>query len=877
MWRALLRLYPSEFQDEYGADMVATLEHAYLHETGSARLRFAASATTDLVRTAIQEHRHLMIRDITQSFRRMLGQPAVATVAVLSLALGIGAGTTMFSVLYSAILRPLNYPDADRRVALFTTGRQNKAIRNLMTSSDFIDWRAASRTLDQWHLTAFSHATTAIVDAVPERVRVASATPGLMQALGAQPLLGRFPGADDPNAWVISEGYWHRRFGASTTALGKKIRVGNEVRTIAAVVPNSFELFEEPGNVDFWSRIDLSPGSDWVGRTIPWLMAIAHLKPGVTLSQAQAEMDSLAAGLAKAYPETNRERGVHLTPIMEARNGNLSEFLLPLFGAVSLVLLIACSNVANLLLARSVTRRREVSVRAALGASRKRLMREFFIDGLVLSVPGVLCGILIAYGGIALFQSLAPEGWPGRNSTSLNVPVLLFTAVAGLISGIGASILPAIHGSRVDLTEALKEGGRSSGSRSRQYLRSLIVAGEIALALILLVGAGLMLNSLLRLQNQWLGFTPDQVTVARLDLAGTRYMTNRPKQEIDMRGVEPAVGQFLEHVVGKVQSLPGVQRAAFAAVVPLGPAQAPGVRVHVLGTPESSPRFSSFNVVTPGYFSVLRIALQQGRLFDERDTQAAPWVAVVNEAFVRAHFPDGRALGQVISLGIGPRDRPRQIVGVVRDYKRGSLRGPVDPEIITSHFQNPDEIPGNFQGPRFRSSLIVRSLTPPSPETLSQIVAEFDKELPVFEVNPLNALVKTNDLRLRFYGGFLGLFSAIALLLAAIGIFGLINHSVTDRLHEIGIRASLGASRGQIVWLVASHGLKLAGIGLTAGIIGSVMLGRVLESRLFQVKHTDPATLLSTTLVLLVLTALTSAIPALRATRIDPAVALRTE
>ncbi|MFN0104003.1 MAG: ABC transporter permease [Bryobacteraceae bacterium] len=883
-WRVLLQLYPREFRDEYGADLVAALNDAFLQERGAARLRFLAFAATDVIVTAAKEHVHLMIRDLIYSCRRTLAHSGMAFIAILSLALGIGANTTMFSIVYSAILRPLPYPESDRLVVIRNTSTRNPANQGPVAAADFIDWRAGSKTLEQWHMFDGGHALTAIGVGMPERIRAQHITPGLLEALGVRPVIGRFiqPGEKSQRLAVIGEHYWQRAFDGRADALGRKLITGGSVHTIVGVAPAGVEIFfAEPSATDFWNAIDLSPGSNWIQRSVPWLGATARLKPGVSIEQARSEMDGLAANLAITYPETNRERGVVLTPALEARNGRMSEFLWPLLGAVGFVLVIACSNVANLLLARAVVRRREIALRAALGASRERLVREFLMDGIVLAIPGVVGGAAVAYGGILLFRALVPAGFPGASLVQLNLPVLGFTAITGALAGIGAALLPALQGAKVDLTDALKEGGRGSGSRTGKHLRSLLVAGEIALSLILLAGAGLMVNTMLRLRHQQLGFDPENVTIAQLHVTGTRYMTDLPKQEIDMRKVEPPVTQFIEHLLGAVRDIPGVRAAALAASVPMGPSTGPDVRVVVAGAGPSARGSggTALNVITPGYFEALRIPLRHGRFLTERDSLAAPWVAIVNEAFVREFFPGGQALGQVVTLGIGPEDRPREIVGVIGDYKQNSLRSPVRPEIITSHFQQPSVIPGNFQGVRFRSSLVVRTATSrgPSAETLAKIVAGFDKDLPVFAVTPLVTHIASRDSGIRFYTGVLGIFSMIALLLAAIGIFGLVNHSVTDRMHEIGIRASLGASRVQIMWLVVSHGMKLAVAGLAVGVAGALAVTRLLTSMLFEVKPGDPATLLLAAWFILTLTAVTCALPALRATRIHPAIALRME
>jgi putative ABC transport system permease protein len=884
-WRWILLAYPAEFRAEYGPEMVQALHERCRGEQGASRIWFCIDAVRDVIATAIRERYRIMIRDLSHSLRRLLGHPGIAAVAVLSLALGIGANTTMFSIVYASLLRPLPYPDSDRRQVIFTTALNSpdKGNRNVATSADFMDWRTQSKNFEDWHMFTGRGATTVTGGDLPERITTTSVTPGLLESFGVRPVIGRFfrPGEEAEHPALIGEGYWRRRFGEQPDVIGRKLTTNGVVHTIVGVVPD-FEMLYQPDSADFWNTIDLSPGSIWVQRSVPWIWATAKLKQGVSLQQGQTELAAIAANLAQAYPATNRYRGVVVTPMLEARNGRMGATLYALFGAVGFVLLIACTNVANLLLARATARRREISVRAALGAGRDRLIREFLADGVVLAVPGIAAGIAIAYAGTTLFRrAFAPQGFPGANAVDLNLQVLCFTAAAGGLAGILAALFPALEGSKADVTEALKEGGRGSAGRRRQRLRSLLVAGEIALALILLVGAGLTINSVWRLQNHSLGFDSDNITVAQLDLTGKRYMTDAPKREIDMRNVEPAVARFIEHVLREVRALPGVESAALAGNVPMGPISGPNVRVRAAGSSDSEEdlRRAEFNVITSGFFETLRIPLRRGRYLNDGDAEGTAWVAVVNEAFAREFFPGGEALGQVVKLSAGPDERPREIVGVVADYIQHTPRMRVQPEVYTSHSQQIREIPGNFQGQRFRSKLVVRTHFEGAvkPDAFSKIAADFDKELAVFGVRPLAEYITLRSGSLRFYANALAIFSAIALVLATIGIYGLMNYSVTDRFHEIGIRLSLGASRRQVIWLIVSYGLKLAGAGLVAGIVGSLAATRVIESLLFEVRPWDPVTFTLVSGFLLAVAIAACAIPAMRATVIDPVVALREE
>jgi len=820
----------------------------------------------------------MILRDLTHSFRRLRAHPTIATVAILSLALGIGANTAVFSVIYPSLLRPLPYPDSDRRVILMTTNLNspNRSNRSGATTADFLDWRTNSKTLEGWHMFGYAGTFTATGAGLPERVTYQHVTPGLLDSLGVRPVIGRLfrPGEEGERPALISELYWQRRFGGAEDVLGRKLTVGGEVHTVIGVVPGDFELFDEPGRVDFWNTINLS-STNWIQRQIPWLMAAAKLKPGVSLEQVQSELSGIAAGLATTYPDTNRHRGVVVTPMHQARHGGLGTVFYPLFGAVGFVLLIACVNVSSLLLARAVARRREFSLRAALGAGRGRLLRELFADGIALAGPGVALGLAFAYSGIALFRLSAQQGFPQAGSIELNRAALLFTISAGLAAGLLSAIFPALVGSKTNLTESLKEGARGSGGRARSRLRSSMVAVQIALALILLVAAGLSINTVVRMESHNLGFDLSNVTVAQLHLDNKRYNVPAPKREIDMRFVEPATGRFVEHVLAKTRSLPGVESAALAANVPMGPASSPGVQFRMPGDAAEERKNAQLNAVTAQFFETLRIPLRRGRYLNDRDVASAPWAVVVNETFAREFFPGREALGQTIVLIAGPEERPREIVGVVADFTQYTPRMPVRSEIYTSYFQQTREIPGNYQGLRFRPKLLVRAQVQPSPETISRIVASFDPELAVFEVRTLERYAAMRGVQYRFYANMLGLFSGIALVLAIGGIYGLMNYSVTDRFHEIGIRLTMGASPGRVVGLIMAEGAKLAVAGLVMGVAGALAATRSIEWMLFGVRPWDPLTFAAVSLFLLMVSVAACLMPALRAARIDPVSALR--
>ncbi len=598
------------------------------------------------------------------------------------------------------------------------------------------------------------------------------------------------------------------------------------------------------------------------------------------------EMLFLDSSLAAIYPESNAKRTVLLRPLIETFRWGLESTGATFFGAVTLILLIACANVANLLLARAAMRRREISVRSALGADRRRLIREFLADGVVLSVPAVAAGLALAFGGLALFRLFAPIGFPGAATAEVNLVVLGFTAAAGVLAGMLSALFPALQASKVDLTEALKEGGRSSHGRRSLRLRSLLVAAEIALTLILLAGAGLLLGTLWRLGIHSPGFDPGGVTVASMTLSGGRYGMRAPKREVDMYMVKPPVEQFNDHLLAEVRALPGVESAAITSRVPMGPSSAnspAGIRIHGGAVGEGKLPTAHISVVSSGFFETLRIPLRRGRLLTDRDRGNTPWVAVINETFARELFPDGEALGQVVNIhpsGIAyPEELPRQIVGVIADHTRKSPSEPIVPMIYTTYLQQPDIVPGGFQNQRYAPHLVVRSRGGETinAETLRRIIAAFDPEVLMFDTGSLTSYIIAGNAPIRFYAYSLALFAAIAIGLAGVGIYGLMNYAVADRIHEIGIRMSLGASRHRVVWLVVGQGLRLAAAGIVVGIAGALGTTSLLQQFLFDIEPWDPPTYALSATAVLAIALLSCGLPAWRATRINPVAALRRE
>lgn len=887
LWRCLLCAYPAEFREEYGPHLTQDFVDRYQEETGVSRYQLCFATVLDVLLTGAKERYYTMMTDLKHSARRLLAQPLLATVAVLSLALGIGANSAVFSIVNDVILSPGRYSDMDRRVIMHTADSGAKLVPT-STPADFADWRAQSRTLHDWQLFSYGIPTTASLAGEPERIRWQQVTPGLLDSLGVKPVLGRWfrEGEIDERPCLISEAYWQRRFGGTADVIGKKLRMGQGAYTIIGVVPMDFRLALNRSEIDFWSLMDLRPGSTGMQRRAAWFGAIAKIEPEFTVPQAQAEMNGINANLAATYPETNAKRTVAVRPFIEALRWGHETTGATFFGAVTLILLIACANVANLLLARAAMRRREISVRSALGADRRRLIRQFMADGLVLAVPAVAIGLALGYGALAQFRLLAPKDFPGAATAEVNAVVLGFTVVAGVLASVFAALFPAFQASKVDLTEALKEGGRSSAGRRTLRLRSLLVAGEIALTLVLLTGAGLLLGTLWRVGNHSLGFNPKNVTVAAVGLGGSRYGSTAPERGPDTWRVKAPVAQFNDHVLTQLRSLPGVENAALTSRVPMGPGGARfPARIRIQGAAVEDGTLPAVQpvVVSSGYFETMQIPLRRGRLLSDRDRENTPWVAIVNESLARELFPGGEAVGQVVTLqpsGVAtPDEQPREIVGVIADYTPSNPQEPVPPSIYTTYLQQPEIVPGGSQSNRYAPKFVIRTRAGSviAEEAVRRIIHTFDAALPLGTYGSLEELLLTRSAPIRFYAYSLVLFAAIAITLAGVGIYGLMNYAVADRVHEIGIRMSLGASRRQVLGMVVGQGLRIAAAGIVVGLAGALATTGLLRQFLFEIEPSDPLTYALAATLVLTISVVSCGLPAWRATRVNPVVALRRE
>ncbi len=801
-------------------------------------------------------------QDLRYGARMLTRNPGFTAVAVLTLALGIGANTALFSVIDAVLLRPLPYADSDELVVVWES---HDGERNSISIPNFDDWRDQNRVFS--HIALFRGRNYNLTGTdQPERLRAGVASGSFFRLLGVEPLLGRaFQPKDDragaERVVVLSYGLWHRRFASDPAVVGQAITLDGDLHTVIGVMPPGFR-HPDIDRAQMWLPVSFDTQYMLAreSRGNHSYQAVARLAPGVSLPQARAEMQTIARRLEQDHPDSNTGTGALVFPLLEELVENVRPALLVLLAGVGLVLLIACANLTNLLLARAAGREKEIAIRAALGAGRTRLLRQLLTESLLLAVLGGLLGVLLALWGVDLLVRLAPGNIPRLEQVGINAPVLGFTLLLSLATGLFFGLAPALQSSRPDLHHSLKEGGRTSAAAGRRRLRSLLVVAEVALSLMLLIGAGLLLRSFVRLLDVNLGFQPANVLTARVSLPDAAY----PEDE--------DVAAFQQEVLRRLESLPGVHSAGLVTPLPLSGAQI-AVGITIEGKPEPPPGegpYARFRSVGGDYFRTLGIPLLRGRAFTSADTQAAPRVAVINQTLARLNWPGEDPLGKRVAIGDPAEGAPwRTVVGLVPDVKYRSLEHEPEPEMY---------VPG-AQSPMDWIYFVVRtegdpvSLAP----ALRQQIASLDPNLPVFAVGTLEQLVTRSVGQRRFTMLLLGSFAALALLLAVVGIYGVMSYAVSRRTHEIGIRVALGAQRDDILKLVGGQGMALALLGVGLGLAGAFAVTRFLSSLLFGITPTDPLTFAGVAFVLAAVALLACYLPARRATRVDPMVALRYE
>jgi putative ABC transport system permease protein len=790
-------------------------------------------------------------------------------VAVLTLALGIGANTAIFSVVHAVLLKPLPYKDADRLVMVWEQNPERGWYQNVVSAANFLDWRRQNDVFTQMAAVDPGKAFNITGTGSPEEVRGERVTTNLFTLLGVRPIMGRdfLPEEDKPGgprAVILSYGLWGRRYGGDAKLVGKQISLNHESYTVVGVMPSGFYF---PPFWREWAGELWVPGLDLSNpmRTMHEYIAVARLKPGVSLAKAQAEMDTIAQRIVQQAPD-DKGWGVGLVGLRGQAVGETRRPLLVLFGAVGFVLLIACANVANLMLARSAARDREIAIRTALGAERGRLIRQFLTESVLLAFLGGTLGLLVApwvirvLAAVSGSSALGLSGGADLADVTVNGGVLAFTMTVTLATGIIAGLAPALGASRPDLNRSLKESGRSASEGvHRHRLRSLLVVSEFALALILLAGAGLMIRTLILLGRVDLGFNPHNVLTMRIPLLGPRYKDQRTQAE------------FFTELLDRVQTLPGVRWASVSRGLPVeGWSGWDFVTEENPSPPPNQEPDANYQVIGPDYFRVMGVPLRQGRFFTEHDTQQSTPEAIVNEELAHKQWPGQDPIGKRMRVNL-PGKPWLTVVGVVGNVRTEWPAPEFRMEFYLPYTQYPwDLAPRDF---------IVRTAMSPTAvaATIQREVAALDKDQPISNVRTLDQVVGEAVGTQRFAVILLGAFAALALALASVGIYGVMAYSVSQRTHEIGIRMALGANRGNVLGMVVRQALALALLGAGLGLVGAFGLTRLLSGLLYSVRPTDPLTLALVTLVLVGVSTFASYIPARRAAKVDPMEALRYE
>ncbi|HXT41233.1 MAG TPA: ABC transporter permease [Candidatus Angelobacter sp.] len=817
------------------------------------------------------------MNDLRFAFRQLLKNPGFTAVAVLTLALGIGANTAIFSVVDAVLLRPLAYPESDRLVWLSERGPDWSG--GSISCPNFTDWRNQQSVFEKFGVYSGSNFT---LTGAGEPVRLAGAmmSSDVFAALRVQPEIGRVFGEDEdkpggPPVAVIGHALWQNRFGGDAGIVNKTINLNGKAYTILGVMPAGFEF---PNKVDVWLPVGpLFAESSWQNRdNHPGLFGLARLKPGVTLEKARTDLDLIAVRLEQQYPESNKTRRVQIDRLLDNKVGNVRRALWILLGAVTFVLVIACANVANLLLARAAAREKEMALRAALGAGRWRITRQLLAESGLLALLGAATGLLFAKGGLRTVTALAGDSMPRAAEISLDPRVLLFSGLVAALTGILFGLAPAWHASRVNLQATLKEAGRGA-TAGRAGLRQGLVIAEVALTFVLLVGAGLLLLSFHRLLQVNPGFVVDRVLTFRINPPGDTYQTD--EQQI----------LFCRALLEKLRALPGVQAASLASQNSI-PLHDGGwdMRFLVEGRAEPPPHLQpslQFHLIAPDYFQAMGIPLLQGRDFTDQDNRERlrgassgnDWGAglnsvIIDEEFAKRYWPNQNPLGQRIRIPFGEREKQPvvTIVGVVGRIKENRLSE--QGGLVQAYFPM-------YQQPLGNMAAVVKTTSEPAAllSTVRRQVAQLDPTLPIFEISTLKEMRDHNVAPDRVNLGLIGGFAVLALVLAIIGLYGLLSFTVTQRQREIGVRMALGAQRFDVLNLVIGQGMRLILAGVVIGLFGSFALTRVLASVLFNVEPADPLTFITVTFSLCAVALLACYIPARRATKVDPMEALRCE
>jgi putative ABC transport system permease protein len=809
-----------------------------------------------------------LIQDIRYAARVLAKSPGFTIIAIITLALGVGANTAIFSVVNTVLLRPLPYNEPDRLVTVWESSKPRNLEHSQASPVTFTEWREQTHLFESIAGWWYPQINLTGGDGEPERVRTIDTTYAFFDVLRAQPLLGRtfLAGEDRPGGEriaVIGYGLWQRRFGSDPNVIGQAVTLDGGRYTIIGVMPQGFKYPEE---TEVWRPLGWDPARH--SRNARFFEVVARLKEGVSPEQAQSEMSALAGRIAQEHPQSNSDWDVSIISLHDQIVGNYQTSLWIMLGAVGFVLLIACANVANLLLARAEAREKEVCIRLALGAGRLRLIRQFLVESALLSLAGSAVGLALAYFGGNLLMQYNPVKVPNLNDVTINGRVLLFTLGVAMITGLVFGLVPALHASRTDLNRTLKEGGRDSkASSGGRRIRSTLVVAEIAIALVLLVGAGLMLRSFFRLQEIDTGFNSESVLTFNLQLPFASYQDWRK------------VPEFYTQLLDRIEALPGVKSADATGFLPLQSGWR--MNFNVVGRQPSAADEElrvQYHQVSPGYFQTLGIPLISGREFQREEDATRPGVAIISQALARSLFPDEDPIGKRvsnISRGIGPLARylpqvnEAEIIGIVGDVKNNGIKSATEMAIYFPQSQF-----------AYRSmNVVVRTQSNPMSivGAVRNAVWSLDSNMPISNMKTMEQTLSDSIAPQRFTLTLLGLFAALSLALAGVGIYGVMSYTTAQRTREVGVRMALGASRSDITSLVMKQVVTLAATGVAIGLAGAFGLTRLMATLIFGVSATDPLAFTAVSMLLAGVALLAGYIPAYRATKVDPMTALRYE
>jgi putative ABC transport system permease protein len=804
-------------------------------------------------------------KNLVYSARVLWKKPSLTAVAIIAIGLGIGANTAIFSVVNTVLLQPLPYPQP-KQLVMISSENRNQALdgRGAFSVPDFLDVQQSSKTLE--YVAVLQGTGTITTEGESERLLGAAVSADYFNVLGVKPEFGRVFSRDEDkegaaSVILISHALWQRRYGGDPNIIGREIDLGGKT-TVVGVMPAGFKfpISDEPQ--DFWEPIfsaAFMTKERREERANRFLPVIGRLKPGVTLEQAKADLDLISRQVEQHSPVSNTSLVFNVVSMHEDITRDYRPALLVMLGAVGLVLLIACANVANLLLARAVARQKEIAIRMALGASRRRIAGQLLTESVLLSLAGGALGLLLATWGTDLLVAYGPADVPRLRDVGLDRYVLFFTLGIAMLTGIVFGLAPALHASKPDPGNMMKDSGRGLSNTGRNRMRSALIVSEVALSLMLLAGAGLLINSFWRLLQTDAGFDPKGVLA--LDIPLNRATYTKPEQR----------SAAFQQLIARMKTLPGVRDASVVSNVPLTDFDEE-VSFQIEGRPPYKPgeeAAADYTLAGGDYFRTMDITLLRGRVFTDSDTSNSPHVMVVSNAFAKHFFPDEDAIGKRIILDGNDRT-PREIVGIVEDVRRNGLDANVQPEMYFSHLQNPTR----------RMNLVIRTTAEDASQLTPAARAEvkaFDPQQIIWRAQTLEQLLSTSVAPRKFNMLLLGIFAGVALVLAAVGLYGVMSYSVSWRTQEIGIRMALGAKRADVLRMVVRQGMTMTLIGLALGLVGVVAMSRVIAGMLYGVSATDPLTFAGVSIVLLAVALLACLIPARRATRVDPLVALRSE